>query len=128
MTIYSNERITGGDVNKFSSFAEPDPKIPGEEEVITNADEDAAANISDEELALLDATEEGDDDKGLDAADLDNTDEDGDELNESADRSGEDLDVPGSEDDDENEALGEEDEENNSYSQGADKEDSDKIF
>ncbi|MEJ7626342.1 MAG: hypothetical protein WKF35_05735 [Ferruginibacter sp.] len=51
---------------------------------------------------------------------LDNTDNDGELLNEGSmadDISGEDLDVPGSEDDDENEMLGEEDEENNSYSQ-----------
>jgi len=128
MTIYAGEKITGIEENNFSALTEPDPKIPGTEEVITNADEDADANISDEELALLDETDKGEDDKAQDAAELDDTDDDGDELNESADRSGEDLDVPGSEEDDENEALGEEDEENNSYSQGADKEDSEKIF
>jgi hypothetical protein len=48
---------------------------------------------------------------------LDNTDDDGDPLNEEdGDLSGEDLDVPGAEDDDLNEEIGEEDEENNEYS------------
>ena len=48
---------------------------------------------------------------------LDNTDGDGDPLNEDDDDlSGEDLDVPGAEDDDLNEEIGEEDEENNEYS------------
>jgi|SRR5882672_6445688 len=48
---------------------------------------------------------------------LDNTDDDGDPLNEDDDDlSGDDLDVPGSEDDNLDEELGEEDEENNDYS------------
>lgn len=51
---------------------------------------------------------------------LDDTDEDGDPLEEGssplADPGGEDLDIPGAELDDEDEMLGEEDEENNSYS------------
>ena len=54
----------------------------------------------------------------LDNAKLDNTDEDGDLLNEKSsadDGSGNDLDIPGSEDDDADEAIGEEDEENNGY-------------
>ena len=56
------------------------------------------------------------DDEQLNAATLDNTDDDGEKLNESSDMSGKDLDVPGSEDDNANEEIGEEDEENNSYS------------
>ena len=56
------------------------------------------------------------DDEQLHAADLDNTDDDGEQLNESSDRSGNDLDVPGSEKDNADEEIGEEDEENNSYS------------
>ena len=55
----------------------------------------------------------------LNKAKLDNTDEDGDLLNEKSsaeDASGNDLDIPGSEDDDADEAIGEEDEENNGYS------------
>jgi len=56
------------------------------------------------------------DDEQLHAADLDDTDDDGEQLNESSDRSGNDLDVPGSENDNADEEIGEEDEENNSYS------------
>ncbi len=50
---------------------------------------------------------------------LDNTDDDGELLNEQSsadDISGNDLDIPGAEDDDANEEIGEEDEENNGYS------------
>ena len=104
------------------------PLVPGQPEPITNADEDANANISDEELELLDAASDGEDDSDLRAAELDDTDNDGEKLNQSLDVSGDDLDVPGSEDDDANEAIGEEDEENNSYSQGADKEDSENML
>ena len=59
------------------------------------------------------------DDRNLLNARLDNTDSDGDPLNElsSADNiSGKDLDIPGENDDDENVNMGEEDEENNIYS------------
>ena len=105
------------------SLLQEDPGIPGENEPITNADENANTEISDEELALLDATEDGEEDGELRAATLDDSDEDGEKLNEAIDVSGEDLDVPGSEDDDANEALGEEDEENNSYSHRGDQDD-----
>ncbi len=96
---------------------------------LTNAapGEDAIDNeVTPEELELLDAAGEDDEERKLHEAELDNTDEDGELLNElsSADaKSGIDLDVPGSDDDDSDEAIGEEDEENNSYSLGADKKD-----
>ena len=83
-----------------------------------------SADISKAELDLLDKAGTPEDDRSGDDPLLDNTDEDGEELNEADDLSGDDLDVPGSESDDEDEALGEEDEENNSYSQ-ADQEDGD---
>jgi hypothetical protein len=93
-----------------------DPKIPGaNDEPITNA-EDAESEISDEELALLDLSDEGRDGQDILRAELDNIDDDGEPLNEAVNFSGDDLDVPGSEQDDENEAFGEEDEENNLYS------------
>ena len=60
------------------------------------------------------------DEINLNHAHLDNTDGDGDILNElsvAEDNSGADLDIPGAEDDDEDEIIGEEDEENNGYSQ-----------
>lgn len=107
--------------HETGDFSE-DPKIPGENEPITNADEDVNDAITDEELELLDNAGHGADDIELHEADLDDTDEDGVELNEGTDLSGNELDVPGSELDDANEAIGEEDEENNSYSEGADKE------
>ncbi|HUR12457.1 MAG TPA: hypothetical protein VM012_13865 [Flavitalea sp.] len=61
------------------------------------------------------------DEKGLERASLDRTDNEGDALNEKSfgdHRDGSDLDVPGSENDDANEEIGEEDEENNNYSIG----------
>jgi hypothetical protein len=62
------------------------------------------------------------DDENLVHAELDNTDGDGDPLNEEGEETftGNDLDVPGSELDDADEAIGEEDEENNYYSLGGD--------
>lgn len=83
-------------------------------------------NVSRQEKELLRRSAEstsGDDDIKLQQAQVDDTDEDGELLNERTDVSGSDLDVAGSEDDDDNEELGEEDEENNAYSLGADKDD-----
>lgn len=87
--------------------------------------DDATENdITPEEKKLLDsAGHDAEEEIELQNASLDNTDDDGEALNEDsfADaRSGADLDVPGAERDDENEALGEEDEENNTYSLGGD--------
>lgn len=80
-------------------------------------------NISPQEIELLDNAGEDAEEAALHNASLDDTDEDGEALNESSfagAKSGDDLDVPGAEQDDENEALGEEDEENNAYSLGGD--------
>ena len=105
------------DFEKTGNSSQPDPKSPGQQdEIITNADEDAGAEISDEELALLDFSDEGRDGAGLLRGELDKTDDDGEALNEVTNLSGDDLDVPGSEDDDDNEIIGAEDEENNLYS------------
>ncbi len=64
------------------------------------------------------------DENHLADASMDNTDFDGEPLNEKgfglANRTASDLDVPGSEEDDETENIGEEDEENNEYSLGSD--------
>ncbi len=87
------------------------------------------SNISEEELAILDAAE-GDTDEQALAGALDNSDDEGDPLNEksfSDDLAGGDLDVPGSEADDKNEEIGEEDEENNNYSLNDDREERDII-
>jgi len=84
---------------------------------------DSGNDISPVERDLLDDSMDNsltEDNINLKRSALDNTDNEGELLNEGSmadDISGEDLDVPGSEDDDENEMIGEEDEENNSYSQ-----------
>ncbi|MES2775936.1 MAG: hypothetical protein V4722_17300 [Bacteroidota bacterium] len=94
--------------------------LSGEEDEEIMMDDEV--NVTESERELLDnaATQTDDeDDMGLNRAALDNTDEDGDPLNEGSsadDISGADLDIPGSELDDDNEDIGEEDEENNVYS------------
>jgi hypothetical protein len=81
------------------------------------------SNIDPEEQKRIDESFERDitgDDLDLTRAELDDTDEDGELLNEESsadDISGADLDIPGSEDDDADELIGEEDEENNGYSE-----------
>ncbi len=88
-------------------------------------------DVSPEERRLLAQTaKEGPDseDEALHRASLDETDEDGDPLEEKGldqDLAGDDLDVPGAEDDDDDERIGEEDEENNEYSLGGDDHDDD---
>lgn len=85
-------------------------------------DDELDSDITPEELSLLDdsiSNVNDGDDINLKRSALDNTDEDGEPLNEGSmadDISGEDLDVPGAEDDDHLEEIGEEDEENNAYS------------
>ena len=87
-------------------------------------DNDNDSFITPAEKAMLDEAMHTDplsqDEINLKHSSLDNTDKDGDVLNEMSvadDVSGEELDVPGAENDDEDEIIGEEDEENNSYSQ-----------
>jgi hypothetical protein len=66
------------------------------------------------------------DEDNLVRANMDNTDTEGDSLNERGfgdERAGRDLDIPGSDLDDRNERIGEEDEENNDYSLGGDEND-----
>lgn len=84
---------------------------------------DETSNVSAEEQQDLEDSAEvtdGEDASNLQRARLDNTDEDGDELEESFDVSGSDLDISGAELDDESEGIGAEDEENNTYSIGSD--------
>ena len=78
-------------------------------------------DITPEETALLDSAGEkesaNDDDQLLSKTRLDDTDEDGEELNEGTDLTGSDLDVPNEEGDEEDELNAvDEDEENSSYS------------
>ncbi len=88
-------------------------------------DDDDDSDVTDEEIQDLETsanvTPGEEDADALRRASLDNTDEDGDPLNEGSfgeETSGADLDVPGAELDDENENIGAEDEENNTYSRG----------
>jgi len=85
------------------------------------------ADVTGEDLRMLDAAEQNmdtPDSENLMASSLDNTDNDGDPLNEDSslanDMTGEDLDIPGSNADDADELIGEVDEENNYYSLGGD--------
>ena len=109
----------------LSSDDEEGVAIFGEDEPGNNRDEDDGFNITDadvteEEKKALERTEETDseDNEDLYRAELDDTDFDGEKLNENNDVSGDDLDVPGEEADDADEEIGEEDEENNAYSLG----------
>lgn len=88
---------------------------------------DTTASSADEEgreergegLDYPEEREAGTEDDVLSEAALDDTDEDGDPLNEEGfgeEVSGDDLDVPGADQDDSDEEIGEEDEENNEYS------------
>ncbi|MEP6683969.1 MAG: hypothetical protein ABJA35_11945 [Parafilimonas sp.] len=104
-----------------------------DEEDENNFDEDDDLEITDDSVSKDSDVSEGEkialqrtatdmdteDNEDLYAAQLDDTDFDGEKLNEDDDDvSGKDLDVPGEELDDADEAIGEEDEENNDYSLG----------
>ena len=87
--------------------------------------QDVAADVTEDDIKMLSASDQNRDleDEDLEEAKLDNTDNDGDPLNEATgnyNRTGDSLDVPGSEDDDADENVGSEDEENNYYSLGGD--------
>lgn len=87
---------------------------------------DDMSNVTKEEAQLLARSADsqaGPEDEAWMGSVLDNSDEDGEPLNEENEFSGKDLDVPGSEADDADEETGEEDEENNSYSIGGEKKD-----
>ena len=79
------------------------------------------SEISPLEKQLLERADESSiDEEDLSESELEDTDNDGDLLNEessSTSISGKDLDVPGADLDDQDESIGEEDEENNSYSE-----------
>lgn len=87
------------------------------------------SDITPLERSLLDQADEdvpSDDDTRLRKTALDDTDDDGEPLNEASmgtDVTGRDIDTPGQELDDADEDTGEEDEENNEYSLGGDSKD-----
>ena len=103
-------------VGIFNDDEEDDTLISmGTESDVNNTDKQMLAN--------MDHLQGADDDPGVQRASLDNTDFEGEVLNESADHSGKDLDVSGIEGDDLMENIGEEDEENNQWSRGSDRND-----
>ena len=82
------------------------------------------SDIPKEDKELLSQSDERmptDEEERLQRASVDNTDNEGEPLNENSNaRTGRDLDTGGVEEDDRNESIGEEDEENNTYSLGGD--------
>jgi len=103
------------DTTASSVDEEANGLLDTDEDILT----DRNLNVSNSERDLLQRSSESMvtlDDEQLNSGGLDDTDDEGEMLNERSDRSGNDLDVPGSEEDDVNEEIGEEDEENNSYS------------
>ena len=90
---------------------------------VTDDPVDEDSDVTEDEKEVLDRAGNMDteDDANLYLEKLDDTDFDGEKLNENEDFSGDDLDVPGDEEDDEDEKIGEEDEENNPYSLGDNK-------
>jgi len=102
---------------------EEDKADKSEDELnITDDSVDPESDVSeDEKIALERSSIDVDtpDNEALYEAQPDDTDFDGEKLNEdTVDVSGKDLDVPGAEEDDDDEEIGEEDEENNEYSLG----------
>ena len=102
---------------------EEDKADKSEDELnITDDSFDPESDVSeDEKIALERSSIDVDtpDNEALYESKFDDTDFDGEKLNEDTDDvSGKDLDVPGAEEDDDDEAIGEEDEENNEYSLG----------
>ena len=122
MTAKKKTGQPGTPDGKTQGHTTRDNNIVNEE---VNATQD---NVTAEERkALSDAAKKSvtRDQQNLDAARLDQYDEDGEPLNEGSGFGGNDLDVPGSELDDDNEEIGEEDEENNPYSVDEENEDND---
>ena len=120
---------------RLGELADNTPSSADEEgdDVLEPKDDDLAsgndADVSSEERTVLeniDYRKAESEDQPLIEGRLDDTDADGDPLNEDDDDlTGDDLDVPGSEEDDLDEEIGEEDEENNEYSLGSNDENGD---
>lgn len=123
VTIASDDEegvgIFGDDEDEEDDFDEPLESTGGD------------GDVSRMEQGLLaksaDASGSDEDDEIMAISGLDDTDEDGDLLNEGSfdtDASGSDLDTSGTDEDDDLENIGEEDEENNLYSLGGDNKES----
>lgn len=116
-----------GDTTASSDDEEGDDVLGDETDEDIDAED--TSDITPLERSLLDEADEdvpSDDDTRLRKTALDDTDDDGELLNEGSmgtDVTGEDIDTPGEEMDDADEEIGEEDEENNEYSLGGDSKD-----
>lgn len=107
-----------------------EPLLPEQEEDKIEIVMGTEADVTEEDLALLgprDQDMDGGDDEMVLKAGLDDTDMDGDPLNEGkadVDTTGDDLDIPEADlDNPANDAMGQGDEENNYYSLGSDRKD-----
>lgn len=92
-------------------------------DLFAGEEEQNDSNVSEEEKKLLGRTEDSmstDEDRDVFNAQLDNTDDEGDPLNENIDTTGRDIDMPSNSDEEEEDKAGEEDEENDTYSLGGD--------
>ncbi|MEP6616540.1 MAG: hypothetical protein ABJA57_08180 [Ginsengibacter sp.] len=111
---FSDTTISSDDEEGIGIFEE------GDDEILI----DDQSDISSLEKRILEHADEDmptGDEANLRNAELDDSDEEGSQLNEESGAATRGLDVPGSEDDDQDEDMGDEDEENNEYSLGADK-------
>jgi len=129
----AKDDITMAGNNNGRQRIDAEPVPPEFNDTVDNRDKDTSivkgteADVTPDDIWALEATEQNMDADGtrnLVGSALDDTDNDGEPLNEDGsilrDASGSDLDVPGSSDDDADELIGEEDEENNYYSLGGD--------
>lgn len=117
--IHANTATTG-DITAASADEEGDDVF---EDDIDQEIEEQESDVSEieQEILFKSANDMPGDDELLRKAELDNTDEDGEPLNEVSaelETAPDDLDVPGTSLDDMDEQIGEEDEENNEYSLG----------
>jgi len=121
--VLDDEEAMDEEVTLDDEEAMDEEVILDDEEAIDEEDEDDDdSDVTAVERNMLHnaaTVSPGEEESNLNEASLDDTDDDGEMLNEGGsgkEKSGADLDVPGSELDDANEEIGEEDEENNVYS------------
>jgi hypothetical protein len=110
--IWEDEKRAGNRGSNERSGDDPD---------ITNDSVSPESDVTADEKTMLEETAvnvDSTDNENLLRAKLDNTDFEGEKINEEIGVSGSDLDIPGADLDDANEEIGEEDEENNAYSLG----------
>jgi hypothetical protein len=119
--IDENDLIIGDDEELEAALDEEENTPDGEDDIdVTDESVSEDSDVSEDEKISLERTAndmDTPDNEDLYAAELDDTDFDGEKLNEDIEVTADDLDIPGAELDDEDEEIGEEDEENNDYSE-----------